>query len=352
MTDIVETWNGPGRHDADLTRVLPQHNAFHLSASKLAFEHWYFDAQLDTGHIVVGFLIKRRPEDLPGARPWVEIIIYAPDGTRRQVSKKYPHKAATFDTDRFRVRIGDNHAHTEFHDNGHCVHHVRLAEDDLELELRFHNEISSWMPGQGETRFGERDVFGWVVGSPRAHVTGTVRIDGTTREVTGRGYADHNWGVGDMKRIISRWHWGRLYDEDYSLLFAHVLTQQHVGAHAIAPLMLGRGEEIVLSTGETTLTEGPARLHPTAGREFPEWISLHVPGKLDLRLTVGQVIHGHDLLDDFPIIRSRLVKPIAHRVIGKPAYFRFESEFELRVHNESGIDTRTGTTLHELVALK
>ncbi|MBB5917824.1 putative secreted hydrolase [Nocardia transvalensis] len=351
-TDIVEAWNGPGRRDGALTEVEPRHNALHPAASALAFEHWYFDARLDTGHVVVGFLTKRRPEDLPRSKPWVELLVYTPDGARRQVSKKYPHSATSFGLDAFAVRIGDNHAHTEFRDDGLPVHHVHLAEDGLVFDLHFHNELPGWMPGQGETRFDERNSFGWVVPAPRARVTGTVRIDGEELDATGRGYADHNWGVGDMKKIIDRWHWGRLYDDEYSLLFADVLTQRQRGAHEIAPLMLARGDEIVLSTGETVLTEGSKRFHPVAGREYPEWIELRVPDRLELRLTVGSVIHAHDIIDDFPIVRSRPIKPLIHRLIGHPAYFRFESAFELTVHTEGGTDKRTGTTLHELVALK
>ena len=351
-TDIVEAWNGPGRHDATLTTVEPRHNALHPSTSKLAFEHWYFDARLDSGHVVVGFLTKRRPEDLPNAKPWVELLVYHPDGTRRQVSKKYARTEATFATDACDVRVGHNYARTEFRDNEHPVHHVHLAEDGLVFDLQFHNELSSWMPGQGETRFDAKNSFGWMVGAPRARVTGTVRIDGTELEATGRGYADHNWGTGDMKKIIDRWHWGRLYDDDYSLLFANVLTQPRRGAHEIAPLMLARGGEIVLSTGETTLTEGPRRYNPVAGREYPEWIEMRVPDRLELRLTVESVIHAHDLLDDIPVARSRVIKPLIYRTIGHPAYFRFQSAFELTVHTDDGTETRTGTTLHELVALK
>ncbi|MFD6108309.1 hypothetical protein ACFWFQ_37290, partial [Nocardia salmonicida] len=76
-----------------------------------------------------------------------------------------------------------------------------------------------------------------------------------------------------------------------------------------------------------------------------------VPGKLELRLDVERVIHAHDLLDDLPIVRSRLVKPLVHRLVGHPGYFRFESSFDLTVHTESGPQRRSGTTLHELVAL-
>ncbi|WP_405135158.1 lipocalin-like domain-containing protein [Nocardia sp. NBC_01388] len=350
-TDIVEVWNGPGRRDGHLTTVEPHHNGFHPASSKLAFEHWYFDAHLDSGHVVVGFLTKRRPEDLPGARPWVEMIVYHPDGTRRQVSKRYPKAAASFSTDAFDVRIGANTARTEFPDTGLPVHHVHLAEGDLVFDLHFHNETPSWMPGKGETRFGATDSFGWVVAAPRARVTGTIQLDGKTLTVTGRGYADHNWGVGDMKKVIERWHWGRLYVEEYSLLFASVLTQPQHGSHDIAPLMLAQDADIILSTGETVLTEGPALFDSTAGREYPQWLELHVPGQLELRLTVESVIHAHDFIDDFPIARTRLIKPLVHRLLGHPAYFRFESAVELTVHTDNGPQRRTGTTLHELVAL-
>ncbi|MCA2207941.1 lipocalin-like domain-containing protein [Nocardia rosealba] len=350
-TDIVEAWNGPGRGDGELTPIEPRHNAFHPASSRLAFEHWYFDAHLDTGHVVIGFLIKRRPEDLPLSRPWVEMIIYAPDGTRRQVSRRYPPSAASFSPDACDVRIGANTARTEPHDNGLPTHHLRMAEDGLVFDLRFHNEVPGWMPGKGETRFGGKDSFGWMVAAPRARVTGAIELDGVRHEVTGRGYHDHNWGVGDMKKIIERWHWGRLYVEDYSLLFASVLTQQRKGGHEINPLMLANHADTVLSTGETVLTEGPARFDATAGRTYPEWVELRVPGRLELRLDVTRVIHAHDLLDDLPVVRSRLVKPLVHRLVGHPGYFRFESTFELSVHTGDGTAHRAGTTLHELVAL-
>ncbi|MFF0636448.1 lipocalin-like domain-containing protein [Nocardia sp. NPDC004151] len=349
---ITEVWNGPGRRDGVLTTVEPHHNGWHPSPSRMAFEHWYFDAQLDSGHVVVGFLIKRRPEDLPWARPWVELIVYTPDGDRLQTSKRYSPAATSFSADRCDVRIGDNRAWSEVTADGLPRHHVRLAEGGLAFELTFENETPAWMPGKGETRFAGGESFGWMVGAPRARVHGTLEIDGRRSTVTGRGYADHNWGTGDMKRIIDRWHWGRLYTDDYSLLYAQVLTQPRQGSHAIAPLMLACQDEVVLSTGEAVLTEGPKRHDPIAGRDYPEWIELRVPDQLDLRLTVDAVIHAHDLLDDVPVVRSRALRPLLHRLIGHPAYFRFRSTFELTVHNGAAPYRESGTTLHELVALR
>ncbi|MGZ4447718.1 MAG: hypothetical protein ACXVEC_13345 [Nocardioides sp.] len=348
---IVEAWNGPGARDAELTTVRPEDHGLHATDHKRAFEHWYVDARLDTGHTVVGFLTKRRPEERVGCDPSVELIVYAPDGTKHQVRRSYPASEASFATHDVDVRIGPNTA-TVDRSGPLPVQRIHLAEGDLVLDLELHNELPSWMPGRGETHYGDVDHFGWVVAAPRARVSGQVRVGGEVLDAAGIGYADHNWGVGDMKRIIDRWHWGRLYVADYSLLFANVLTQKRFDGHRSQPLMLAREDEIVLSTGEVELTEGPMVFHPGANREHPTWLRMQVPGRLDLRLDVERVIDAQDLLDEVPVARSRFVKPLVHRLVGRPGYFRFDSRFVLRVHEDDGrVVERTGSTLHEMVAL-
>jgi hypothetical protein len=108
-----------------------------------------------------------------------------------------------------------------------------------------------------------------------------------------------------------------------------------------------------------TLTEGPMLHSEVAHRDYPQWLRLQVdadPGDpqsvgVDLRLDVRRVIHAHDLLDDVPVARSPLVKPVVRRLVGQPGYFRFDSEFELAVTRGGSTRTETGRTLHELVAL-
>jgi len=50
-------------------------------------------------------------------------------------------------------------------------------------------------------------------------------------------------------------------------------------------------------------------------------------------------------------VRSRWVKPLVNRLLGRPGYFRFESEFDLTVRLEDEVLKENGTTLHEMVAL-
>ena len=351
--DAVEAWNGPGRSDGELTRVLPEHNALHDRPDLTAFEHWYFDAHLDNGYIVVGFLVKHRPEDPPLSKPWVEIVVYRPDGTRIQVAQRYPKRACSFSTERVDVAIGPNSATVAFDEDGTPRYRVVLDEDDIRLDLEFVNEIAPWMPGRGETLFGDGGIFGWCVGAPRAVVSGRLMVGDDDWQVTGRGYADHNWGVGTMPRVIEKWHWGRLYTDEYTLLYAVVLTQAKYGNLEIKPVMLAIDDEVVLSTGEVTFAESTQTEYDAlARRTYPTSIELACEGRFSLRLDVRRVLHAQALLDDVPVVGSALLRPLTDRLIGRPGYFRFESDFTLEVTRGDGVvDTVTGSTLHELVAL-
>ncbi|BBH15731.1 hypothetical protein Back2_00180 [Nocardioides baekrokdamisoli] len=345
---ITDAWNGPGNKDGELSLVVPKDHGLHASTSRRAFEHWYFDARLESGHTIVGFLTKRRPEQGANCDPSVELIVYGPDGSKIDARVSFPKDQARFSTDDVDVRIGPNRCWVD-RSGPLPVQRVVLAAGELAFDLAFANELPSWMPGKGETYYGARDHFGWVVAAPRARVSGTLTIGGAVLDATGIGYADHNWGVGDMKRIIERWHWGRLYTDEHSLLFANVITQARFDHHQSAPLMLADRDGVLLSTGEVTLTEGPMHFHPGANREHPEWIQLEVPGELTLRLDVERIIDAQDLLDEVPVVRSRVVKPIVHKLVGRPGYFRFDSRFTLSI---AGREPVVGHTLHEMVALR
>jgi len=356
LPQIDEGWNGPGDRDGVLTAVTEKDNALHPNADRWAFEHWYYDAHLDSGHTVVAFLQKRRPEEPPWSKPVVELLIYYPDGTRRQITKHHPKDAFSASAERCEVRIGESHAHSDW-SGALPVHHLHAEADGVAFDLTFTNETAPWMPGGGLSQIDAKSTFGWVIPGPRAQVAGTITLDGETTTVSGRGYHDHNWGQGNMPRIIERWHWGRLYTDEFSLLFANVMLQKRFGFHTSRPTMLARGKDILLSTGEMTLTEGPMQYSDVAHRTYPEWIELVVEPSVEtdpavrLRLDVQNVIHAHDLLDDAPIPGKKLLKPLLRKMVGQPGYFRFDSKFELNVAIDGTLHTQTGRTLHEMVAL-
>ena len=136
--EIVEAWHGPGRRDGEITPVGPEGNAAHLDDHKLAFEHWYFDARLDDGHIVVGFI---QTKELIQRKPGIELHVYRPDGTRLEVVKHYSDDEATASRERCDVTVGHNWARAEFPSGSLPVHtrtkgYVRSSGTTFTLKAR------------------------------------------------------------------------------------------------------------------------------------------------------------------------------------------------------------------------
>lgn len=348
--EAAETWTGPGKTDGVITPLAREENSAHPCDHRNYFEHWYFDARLDDGHVVVGFL---QAAELISRKPGVELHVYRPDGVKLSVVKRYPASDVTVSESRCDVSIGENHCEDDFPpDGGFPSFHVRLAEEDMAFDLTFEGLMPGWKPGEGRTLYGETDFFAWVVPAPRARVRGTVRFGDRRLEASGVGYHDHNWGVGDMKRIVDHWYWGRVYADDLTMLYAYVMTRKRYGSACSTPVMLARGSEVILSTGEMRLESGGEVFNEAANRDYPAWVDIKVPGSLGLHLEVREVIDAHDFIADLPVLRSRALKPAVNRLVGRPGYFRFNSDYSLRVIHEGATCDRSGTTLHEMVALK
>ncbi|MBJ7332051.1 MAG: hypothetical protein JHC95_19290 [Solirubrobacteraceae bacterium] len=350
--EVVDRWSGPGARDA-VIRPIPLHeNGAHPSDAKGHFEHWYFDARLDDGHVIVGFL---QTSELMTKKAGVELHVYEPNGTRHEVRKFYPHSAARAATDRCDVQVGHNWGRVV--DSGALpVHQIFIAEDGLEFDLTFESLVPMWQPGEGRTTYGDDSYFAWLVAAPRAVVTGSIVVNGVRHQVTGTGYHDHNWGVGNMPRIVDHWYWGRVYAEDLTAIYATIFTTGRYGNAVSTPFMLANGGDIVLSTGEVEITEGERVYDEVADQSYPSSLTLMAGGVAELRLEVQEVIHAHDLLNDVPVVGKRFVKPVAkpiiNRLLGNPGYFRFRSDYTLTAEIEGELVVRTGSTLHEAVALR
>jgi hypothetical protein len=347
--EVTDRWTGTGRADQEIISPPPHEDGWHPSALRGMFEHWYFDARLDDGHTIVGFL---QTAELLTKKPGVELHVYKPDGTRIEIRRRYPAAAARASTEGCQVQVGANRVTTDYPAGGLPVHNLLLDEDGVRFDLQFAAEVPAWKPGEGRTDYGTRDYFAWVVGAPRARVSGTIAYEGSEFEVGGIGYHDHNWGVGNMGRIVDHWYWGRVYADEFTLVYADVTAREKYGSHASTPVMLAFEDRIVLSTGEVTVETGPEVFNAVANHAYPSHLTLRSGADMVLRLDVREIIHAHDLLDDFPVVRSRWVKPIVNRVAGRPGYFRFRSDFTLTAMLDGEPHVRHGSTLHEMVALR
>ena len=172
--EVIDRWTGAGRTDEEIVPPPPHEDGWHPSAQRGMFEHWYFDARLDDGHVIVGFL---QSSELITKKPGVELHVYKPDGSRIEIRKPYPHAAVKASTAGCEVSVGANRVTTDYPEDGLPIFHLQLDEDGVHFDLDFHAEVPAWQPGMGRTNYGPRDYFAWVVGAPRARVHGTIEYE-------------------------------------------------------------------------------------------------------------------------------------------------------------------------------
>ncbi len=343
---VIEQWSGPGKKDGTINLIAPVENAVHEVEGRTYLEWWYFDAILESGHVVVGFL---QASELLSRKPGVELHIYQPSGEKLSVIRPYTKADLNISPEICDVRVGNNSAKVTYPVGGGLpTYRLHIAEGELAADLTFTVRIPGWRPGQGKTIYGNSGYFAWIVPIPRADVEGTITVNGTVIPAKGVGYHDHNWGTADMKRILTHWYWGRIYAEDFTLIYAYVRTNRRYANACSKPLMIAHKDQIIQSTGEWELTEGRPVFNKRANRSYPEHVTIDAPGVFSLRLDVKEVIDAHDFLENLnPALRWAI-----NKTLGRPGYFRFKSDYLLSVTHDDKTFRRTGVTPHEMVALK
>ena len=135
----------------------------------------------------------------------------------------------------------------------------------------------------------------WAVMSPRADVTGTIHYRGITLNVTGRGYHDHNWGIGPKKIIPYGWYWGKLNSDNYTLTWSALLSTRETDTKIAV--------ENTLDGGYTAYTQNQIWFKPSAfvwnhGHRIPThfFISIQTPQEMSVFHCNAETVHYQNYL--------------------------------------------------------
>ncbi len=188
-----------------------------------SFEWWYFDMQLDDGSTLVA-TFNTKPNTAPDGPvdPSVLMIYHGADGTKIRSDQRYPAAEFSADRERCDVQIGPNTVTGDL-----AEYTLHLEVDGVVADLQIVRGAPSWRPGAGITYFdsAHEQHLGWVVPVPYGTVSGTVTVNGETRNVTGSGYHDHNWGNKVMDAGLDHWFWGRAHIGDYTVVYVRMTTK-------------------------------------------------------------------------------------------------------------------------------
>jgi hypothetical protein len=355
MTDktsplVKEAWTGAGRRDGTIEVLRPEEDGLHIDmAKKGAYEWWYFDAHMETGHTVVVFFYAGNPNPGAAGKAGVEIVVLRPDGKRKQVFVPYSKSLFKAARDKADIKVGENRLTVTQSPGGLPVYEVQIKEKDLGCHLTYRAEVNGWKPGKGVSHFGNMGYFAWIVPFVRASVEGTITDGNQTLPVRGIGYHDHNWLDFAFPRIIDYWMWGRVYSPRYTVSFAFIQCNKKMDNHAVKVLMLADGREVVLSTGEFDFIKSDFQYSPKAKHSYPRNLAIRVPNELEVKLDVKKVLESQDMLESFNLL-LRLAAKYLLRL--RPGYFRLQSGFEISVTRQGSTIKETGAALHEVVLFR
>ena len=320
-------------------------DAWHPLKNPNYIEWWYFDVMNGDGGIIRGqFYIMGDVARPRKVRTGIRSSLVKPDGTEILMEKKFPYSSFKSSTELCEVEIDKNFIRGDL---SHCELHIEDGEKALDLELD--SEISGI---KSHACFGDETKYMfWVVPQPRSHAKGTFRTNEETLSIEGVGYRDHNWLNFAPMDVIAYWDWGRVYDEEFTVIFADIVTTKTYDNAEVKPLMIYDSGKLLYMTSETnkwSLTKTDIKFDPVAQMELPQTHRVKLQDKdlsLELNLQLENVFQKVDLLADF----NPLVRFLIRTFKAKPITMAFLSVGTGKLNLSGQENALTCTAIHELV---
>lgn len=181
------------------------------------WEWWYSDFIFEDGTTAVAQFFPKAGKKIreSGDYPSINLRIRLPDGTEYKDEITIKANGASFSQERCDVVLGPHFFRGDLY-NYHI--HVEPTKG-YGLDLNLISCSKPYRPGTSYFEFGSSDkYYTWLCVVPKGEVTGTLTYSGKTRDVSGYGYHDHQWGSTNFLQEWNHWLWARQSYDDYSML--------------------------------------------------------------------------------------------------------------------------------------
>jgi len=294
------------------------------------FEWWYFDGLLDDGTVVVVWFGDNWFYGSHDRAVTVELT--TPGNPTRRVMRNFK-EPGSFATDRADIKIGPHQFNGDL--DTYFIHVDPAETGGVGCDLALRRRVASYRPATGYIEAGKQ-FFAWLVPVPEGAVTGTLTADGVTRQVTGSGYHDHNWGNISPAKLFDSWWWGRGRSGEHTIIASEIHGKSAVGGTSIPLFFIGDEHQVEVNafgSDVTTIKGDPVR-HPDSNHKRPigSGISFIAAdgSRADFKIS-EHLLKSADLVAD----ESFVVRAAAWAVSKNPWYTRFESPIILTLPGQS-----------------
>ena len=301
-----------GIHSTTIDDELPQLTEGEMNAAKDSFEWWYFDVKSPKGSSLV-LIFKRKDPVIDPTRPSIHIE-YESEGVKfnrvKAMALEEGECEFTSSSVECTIRIGANTIIIKKDDNNNpSQYQLHVDIGDFVADFSFQSVHYGFKQGPNGCYFvhklnPEINTHAAFT-APRIHGTGSVTLNGITEEIEGDGYHDHPWGTAQLLLTNGEWHWGRLYTDQVSILFADVKPSK-VFYGGLKVFMFGTPDDPVPRvSSEFEIEATNWKKNSAFGLKFPHGLVVSIP-------TIGRLAMSYQ-------------KPL----LVNPVYIRSEVNFTL-----------------------
>jgi hypothetical protein len=308
------------------------------------FEWWYFDGLLDDGTVLV---IWFGDNWFYGSHKRAVSLELTRAGKPTQRIMRIFDEPGSFSADHADIKIGPHLFKGDL--DTYTIHVDAVETGGVGCDLTLRRRVASYRPATGYIKAGSK-YFAWLVAVPEGAVTGTLTADGATRQVTGSGYHDHNWGNVSPAKIFDNWWWGRGRTGEHTIIASEIHGKAAVGGTSIPLFFVGDEHQVEINAfgSDVTPVEGAPVRHPDTGHTRP------IPSGVTFTAADGSLaefkISDHLLTSGNLLARAPFAMRAAATAMGlKPWYTRFESPIALSL---PGQPTEAGKGTLEYFELK
>jgi hypothetical protein len=290
------------------------------------FEWWYFDGLLDDGTVVVVWF---GDNWLYGShKRAVDIELTPPGKPTRRIMRTFD-EPGSFASDHTDVQIGPHSFKGDL--ETYAIHVDATETGGVGCDLTLRRRVASYRPATGYIKAGHK-FFAWLVAVPEGAVSGTLTADGATRQVTGSGYHDHNWGDVSPAKLFDNWWWGRGRSGGHTIIASDIHGKAAVGATRIPLFFVGDEHQVQVDAygSDVTVVQGAPTRHPDPKHERPigSGVSFKTADGSRAEFKISdRLLTSGNLLSD----QSLLIKSAAAVMSMKPWYTRFVSPITLEL---------------------
>lgn len=294
------------------------------------FEWWYFDGLLDDGTVVVVWFGDNWLYE--SHKRAVNIELTPPGKPTRRIMRTFDDPGY-FASDQANVQIGPH----SFKGNlqTYAIDVDAAATGGVGCDLALRRRVASYRPATGYIKADDR-FFAWLVAVPEGAVTGTLIADGVTRQVTGSGYHDHNWGNVSPADLFDNWWWGRGRSGDHTIIASDIHGKAAVGGTRIPLFFVANEHRVQVDAygSDVSAAEGGPVRHPDPKHERPidSAVSFTTADGSRAEFKISdRLLTSSNLLAD----QSFVKRTVAVIMSIKPWYSRFVSPMTLRLPGQS-----------------